>query len=96
MPSSLSGGVDAVGYPVSQRFTYQGFITQIFQKAVFQWRPDLGNTVVFANIIDAIGDAGKDGWLDVVRSTPNRLPPSFDEGAANFQEIIKRRPGLAG
>lgn len=88
------GGVDAVGFPVSQRFTYQGFITQAFQKAVFQWRPDQGNTVVFANVIDAIGDAGKDGWLDVVRSTPNRLPTSFDEGAANFQEIIRRRQAL--
>jgi hypothetical protein len=88
------GGVDAIGYPVSQRFTYQGFITQAFQKAVFQWRPDQGNTVVFANIIDAIGDAGKDGWLDVVRSTPNRLPTSFDADATSFQDIIRKRQAL--
>lgn len=88
------GGVQAVGYPVSRRFTYQGFTTQAFQKAVFQWRPDQGNTVVFANIIDAIGDAGKDDWLATVRSTPNRLPTSFDEGASGFQEIVKRRQAL--
>lgn len=88
------GGVDAVGYPVSQRFTYQGFITQVFQKAVFQWRPDQGNTVVFANVIDAIGDAGKDDWLDVVRSTPNRLPTSFDADATSFQDIVRKRQAL--
>ncbi|MFN8535260.1 MAG: cellulase family glycosylhydrolase [Dehalococcoidia bacterium] len=88
------GGVDAVGYPTTQRFTYQGFITQAFQKAVFQWRPDQGNTVVFANIIDAIGDAGKDDWLDVVRSTPNRLPTTFDADSTSFQDTVKKRQAL--
>ncbi|MCS7002124.1 MAG: hypothetical protein NZ518_04665, partial [Dehalococcoidia bacterium] len=88
------GGVNAIGYPVSRRFVYQGFTTQVFQKAVFQWRPDQGNTIVFANIIDALGDAGRDDWLATVRQTPNRLPPSFDQGAANFQEIVRRRQAL--
>jgi hypothetical protein len=88
------GGVEAVGFPASRRFVYNGFTTQIFQKAVFQFRPDQGNTVVFANIIDAIGDAGKDDWLFVVRSTPNRLPTSFDEGAADFRAIVARRQAI--
>ncbi|MCS7001677.1 MAG: hypothetical protein NZ518_02395 [Dehalococcoidia bacterium] len=88
------GGVDGVGFPVSRRFSYQGFTTQVFQKAVFQWRPDLGNTVVFANILDVLGDMGRDDWLLTARSTPRRLPPSFDAGAASFQEIIRRRQAL--
>jgi hypothetical protein len=32
------GGVDALGYPVSRRFVYKGFVTQAFQKAVLQWQ----------------------------------------------------------
>src|SRR5262245_9197755 len=32
------GGVQAVGFPVSQRFLHDGFVTQVMQRAVFQWR----------------------------------------------------------
>lgn len=88
------GGVNGVGYPVSKRFSYQGFTSQVFQKAVFQWRPDQGNTIVFANIVDTMGDLGKDDWLFVVRSTPNRLPSSFDEATKDFAEMVKLRQSL--
>ena len=33
------GGVDALGYPVSQRFTLDGFMVQATQKVIMQWRP---------------------------------------------------------
>ena len=51
------GGVSAVGYPVSHRFQWKGFVTQSFQKVVFQWRPDQGGSVQFVNVFDELTDA---------------------------------------
>src|SRR5581483_3327784 len=56
------GGVQALGYPVSRRFTWDGFVVQATQKAVLQWRPDLGRAV-FVNVFDELSRAGKDDWL---------------------------------
>ena len=33
------GGVDRLGYPVSNRFEFKGYWTQAFQKLALQWRP---------------------------------------------------------
>ena len=33
------GGVEAVGYPITQRFEYDGFLTQGFQKLVSSMAP---------------------------------------------------------
>src|SRR5437764_1151894 len=33
------GGVDAVGFPVSQRFVLDGFTVQATQRVILQWRP---------------------------------------------------------
>ncbi|MDP2727369.1 MAG: hypothetical protein Q8P59_07470, partial [Dehalococcoidia bacterium] len=71
------GGVDALGYPSSQRFILDGFVVQATQKVVMQWRPDAGQ-VYFLNTLDILHDAGKDAWLGAVRATPGVLPPSFD------------------
>ncbi|MHB9092973.1 MAG: hypothetical protein ACYC7H_16295, partial [Chloroflexota bacterium] len=45
------GGINRVGYPMSRRFQWDGFTTQVFQKAVFQWRPDV-KQVYFINVFD--------------------------------------------
>src|SRR5919201_4837416 len=40
------GGVEVLGYPVSQRYRYpgeNGFLHQAFQRGILQWRPDLGH-----------------------------------------------------
>ncbi|MGB0389723.1 MAG: hypothetical protein ACPGWR_33300, partial [Ardenticatenaceae bacterium] len=42
-----------VGYPISRRFMRDGFVTQAFQKGVFQWRAD-GNFVAFVNVFDEL------------------------------------------
>lgn len=73
------GGVDAVGFPRTQRFVWNGFVTQVFQKAVFQWAPDRG-VVNFVNVFDELSRAGKDSWLEKERATPRPLPPTFDTG----------------
>src|SRR5918994_2106729 len=76
------GGVNALGYPVSRRFTWDGFVVQATQKAVLQWRPDI-NRVVFANLLDEMTEAGLDGWLESQRSIPP--PAQFpDENELTF------------
>jgi hypothetical protein len=83
------GGVEVVGYPVSQRFSHGGFVTQAMQKAVFQWRPD-SKSVAFVNVFDDLAGAGKDQFLLDVRQTPKGVPfPS--EAGKPFDEVVKIR-----
>jgi len=91
------GGVARLGYPSSRRFVWGGFVTQLTQKAVLQWRPEL-RRVCFANVFDDLSQAGKDPWLAAARSTPAPLPPDFDRGKAWPQvmdgrlALLKARP----
>ncbi|MGI5835127.1 MAG: hypothetical protein ACOX87_01375, partial [Chloroflexota bacterium] len=55
------GGPIVLGYPVSRRFMYDGFVTQAMQKVVFQWRPE-HKQVWFLNTFDALHDKDKDDW----------------------------------
>ena len=86
------GGVPSVGYPVSGRFIYDGFVTQVMQKAVFQWRPDTG-AVSFVNVFDDLTRAGRDDWLYAARSTPRPLPPGFDAGK-DWAAVVRDRTAL--
>ncbi|MDO8672120.1 MAG: glycoside hydrolase family 99-like domain-containing protein, partial [Dehalococcoidia bacterium] len=86
------GGVDAVGFPASQRFMWDGFVTQVFQKAVFQWRFETG-IVAFVNVFDEAHKSGRDGWLRTVRSTPFQLGAEFDSGK-NPDQIVRDRLAL--
>ena len=61
--------LDAIGYPISHRFSFKGFTTQAFQKAVLQWDPSR-NAFNFLNILDEMNIAGKDAALTLVRQTP--------------------------
>lgn len=94
------GGVDRLGYPSSQRFLWQGFVCQATQKAVLQWRPELGQAY-FVNVFDDLGAAGKNNWLSTVRSTPPPLSADFDGGRPWSQVVAGRlalldaRPRLA-
>jgi serine protease Do len=86
------GGVGALGYPVSRRFTWEGFVVQATQKAVLQWRPDL-NRAVFVNLLDEMSDAGLDGWLESQRMIPPPAPFP-DEGGLAFSQIVQQRISL--
>jgi hypothetical protein len=85
-------GLQNVGYPISQRFKRDGFITQAFQKAVFQWRAD-SNTVAFVNVFDELHNRVLDQRLLDTRQTPKQLPDGWD-GGASFEEIKARRQAL--
>ena len=54
-------GLENVGYPISNRFIWQGFVTQAFQKTIFQWQP--GRGVFLLNIFDELHKAGNDDAL---------------------------------
>jgi hypothetical protein len=85
------GGVDALGYPVSQRFVLDGFTVQATQRVVMQWRPESG-AVAFVNVFDKLHDLGQDGWLRSVRQTPEQA--SFDEGGKAWEQIVRDRLAL--
>lgn len=73
------GGVDGLGYPISQRFTAGGTTRQVFQKGVLEWLEDSGAAIPsLANIMDELTAAGKDPWLEAFRQIPAApaLPPA--------------------
>lgn len=86
------GGVSRLGYPVSQRFLWGGFVTQATQKAVLQWRPEKGD-VDFVNVFDELSAHQKDSWLWSFRSIPRPIDPAADAGVP-WQTVIKRRLAL--
>lgn len=56
------GGVDQLGYPVSQRFVWDGYVCQATQRAVMQWNPAT-NEVQLVNVFDYLSKQGRDDWL---------------------------------
>lgn len=75
------GGLEGVGYPISQRFIWDGFPTQAFQKMVLQWRAGDGR-VTAVNVVDLLHERGLDGWLLTERATPLPADWSSDAGLA--------------
>ena len=80
------GGVAAVGYPASQRFQWDGFTVQVFQRVVFQWRPE-SSSVAFVNVFDRLHDLGKDDFLLRVRQTPP--PRAFEDGGKPWDQVVR-------
>jgi len=73
------GGADWLGYPISQRFVYDGLVTQAFQKSALQWQPDQGQAVL-VGIMDDLAAGGLDDWLDQTRQVPATPDGSADIG----------------
>lgn len=86
------GGVESVGYPASQRFAWDGFTVQVFQRVVFQWRPE-SNRVAFVNVFDRLHELGKDDWLAQAKMTPP--PRAFDDRGKPFDQVVRERLALA-
>ncbi len=87
-------GLQRIGYPISNRFVRDGFVSQAFQKGIMQWRPDTG-TVALVNIFDDLHHAGYDQTLLDNYQTPAPLPDNWD-GDRPFAEVIQRRQALLG
>lgn len=85
------GGVPALGYPVSRRFTLDGFTVQATQKVIMQWRPDTNPPqVYFVNVFDKLHQLGLDGVLRLTYQIPPQLDPSFDAGKTADQAAKDR------
>lgn len=87
------GGVAALGYPASQRFMWDGYVCQVMQRAVLQWRPE-ANTVYFVNVMDLITAAGKDDFLLSARQTPPPADFFAEEQGLSFEQIKQKRYAL--
>jgi hypothetical protein len=61
------GGPAVLGYPISRRFTYNGAITQVFQRHVLSAQPD---GVQLVATFDLLSASGKDGWLNDTYGIP--------------------------
>jgi len=75
------GGVEALGYPASQRFELNGFLYQATQASLLQRHPATGE-VRLANVFDMLGAAGFDAWLDAYRQIPLSREWLGDRGLA--------------
>jgi hypothetical protein len=83
------GGPPRLGYPVTNRFVYQGAVTQAFQKGALQWIPDAGQTTL-PNIMDELHAHGSDGWLDSAR----QIPPPPPDGAPGDPGMLAPFPNI--
>lgn len=86
------GGAHEVGYPLSRRFVWDGFVSQVMQKGVLQWRPELG-TAIFVNTLDRLSAAGRDSWLQTQWMTPPPYDTSPDTGLA-WSAVVDRHLAL--
>lgn len=73
------GGIAVLGYPVSTPFLLGGFVDQAFQKAILQWRPEVGHAA-FLNVFDLLHNAGDDPSLLASHQIPPPLATSGDAG----------------
>lgn len=87
------GGVDAIGYPATGRFTWQGFVDQAAQKLVLQWNP-AGQTVDVVNIFDVLAQLGLDSQLQAKYQTPPAFDNSADAGKTWSQVVARHQAEL--
>ncbi len=78
------GGADRLGFPISQRFTFNNLPTQVFQRTALQWHADLGQAVPL-DLFPALTARGNDAWLDQARQIPPPADSSPDAGLAPDQ-----------
>ena len=83
--------LESVGHAASRRFVWQGFVTQVMQKLVFQWQP--GRGLFYLNVFDELHNAGKDAWLEVEKNIPPPANTSADAGLS-WDAVVARHLAL--
>lgn len=86
------GGVEQLGYPISQRFTWNGVPTQVFQKLVLQW-PASAQGAFVVNTLDLLHDRGRDQWLWDSYGVPPMADWSSDTGR-DWAEVVEAHQAL--
>jgi len=82
-----NGAVARLGYPVTNRFLFNGVVTQAFQNGALQWLPDTGQSVPM-NVLDELHAHGSDGWLDAAR----QIPPAPSNGQPGDASMLAPYP----
>lgn len=86
------GGPDVLGYPISRRFLWYGLVSQATQRALLQWDGSTGQ-MVFANVVDAMHDAGYDEFLRLRFQVPPLNANGADDGLS-WDQIVARHMAL--
>ena len=74
------GGVDTLGHPASYRFQLgDGFIYQLTQGALLQWRPEVGRAFL-GNTFELLQQAGLDEWLLRAKGIPRPIKNDGSDG----------------
>ena len=74
------GGVDTLGHPASYRFQLgDGFIYQLTQGALLQWRPEVGRAFL-GNTFELLEQAGLDEWLLRAKGIPRPIKNDGSDG----------------
>ena len=84
------GGIQALGYPISRRFVWDGFTVQVFQKVVLQWQPEFSG-FAFVNVFDRLTLEGYDDTLEELLVPPSE---NFNEAGLTWDQIIASRQAL--
>jgi hypothetical protein len=86
--------VPIVGYPASRPFVWDGYDVQVFQKGIFQWRPEQGSDgqAWFMNVFDEFTRRGLDARLRQEKHVP--LPRTYDDRGKSFEQIMAERLAL--
>lgn len=92
------GGVSALGYPASNRFILDGFVTQATQRVLMQWRPEV-HQVYFVNVFDKLHDLGLDSQLQTKYQVPppvnvNDVGKPFSQVVAERQAYLNANPAI--
>ncbi len=82
------GGVDTLGYPASYRYMQGGFTYQVTQRALLQWRPEVGSAYL-GNIFEMLEKAGHDQWLLQAKGIP--LPIKDDGSGGDWNKAKATR-----
>jgi hypothetical protein len=86
------GGVAQLGYPISSRFQFRGYLTQVFQKVALQWRPE-SNAAVFVNTLEELSQPGATAWLEMNRQVPPG-PDALADAGLSWLEVVDRHLAL--
>ncbi|HEX5416531.1 MAG TPA: septal ring lytic transglycosylase RlpA family protein [Chloroflexota bacterium] len=81
------GGVATLGYPISQRFVWDGFTCQATQRGILQWNAT-ARTVQLANIFDYFAQTGKDPWLESARLAPRAQQAAEETNGQSFSFVM--------
>lgn len=82
-----------LGYPITQRFEWNGRVTQVFQRGALQY-DRINERVEVVNIFDALAQLDADRWLEANYRIPRMEPDNRLPGGDSFEALMAARLAL--